>query len=89
MSKKNIERDKGRVTAFQLNRYIREKNTIKTVYLPQFELIEYDSASGDVIGTPHFVCFQDENTISGCVEFDNEVDALKNAVELRDKLNVN
>jgi hypothetical protein len=88
MKEKNIEQEKGRVTAFKLERYIREENTCETVFLPQFELIKFDISIGDVI-SKNFVCFSDKSTKSGVAEFYNELDALKYALEHRDNLIVN
>lgn len=79
-----IAREYGRVTAKEINRYDKEKRREYTVYLPQFELIEYDPTNGETI-SEKFVCISKED---GIVECDSELDALKFAINYRDNLNV-
>ena len=72
----NIEQELGRCSVFHYTKYDREKDDIKEVFLPQIEVIKYNASSGETLSSDFVV-------VEG-FEFDDEIDAFKTALKLRE-----
>jgi len=81
----NTDQEYARVTALKIQRYNEKTKKLDIVYLPQFELIKFRCDNGKTIKQT-FLCIQDKNRKGEVMEFDSEIEALKFAIEYRDKL---
>jgi hypothetical protein len=81
----DISKESGRVSAYKLTRFIKDKQLEETVFIPQFEYITYECGTGDLIESK-FLCIEDGYNISGLAEFNTEFEALQFALEYRDNL---
>lgn len=83
-----LAKESGRISALRLERYIEENRKLETVFLPQFELIEYEPNTGNTVNSRFVTIHDDTNSSkSGSVECNTELEALQYALEYRDNLN--